>query len=216
MKLVLISDTHEMHEQVTIPPCDVLIHAGDLTGRGSPARTQMALEWLDRQPAKHVICIAGNHDFFFQNYPDAAKDLLANTRVKYLENSGTEIDGVIFWGSPMTPEFLNWAFMYSRENGEGEDIWGQIPYNLDVLITHGPPHGILDKAEKDGAYLGCRDLYYAVNQVKPRIHVFGHIHGGYGTNATVGTDWQRKPVYYNASVVNEAYQVVNKPWEVEL
>jgi Icc-related predicted phosphoesterase len=188
----------------------VLIHAGDLTGRGSPARTQIALEWLDRQPAKHVIFIAGNHDLFFQDYPDVAKDLVSNTRLVYLENSGTEIDGLKFWGSPYTPEFMDWAFMYPRE--DGEKIWGKIPYNSDVLITHGPPVGILDKASKQGDYLGCRDLYYAVNQVKPRIHVFGHIHGGYGTGSINGID----TVFYNASQVNEAYQVVNKPWIVNL
>ena len=215
MKLVLISDTHEMHEQVTIPPCDVLIHAGDLTGRGSPARTQMALEWLDKQPAKHVICIAGNHDFFFQNYHQAARDLVCNTRIHYLENQGISIDGLNFWGSPYTPEFMQWAFMYDRAM-VGQ--WDNIPNDTDVLITHGPPMGILDQSAPhlNSERLGCYDLWKAVQRILPKIHVFGHIHGGYGTSATVGTDWQRKPVYYNASVVNEAYQVVNKPWEVEL
>ena len=217
MKLVLISDTHEQHAQVTIPPCDVLVHAGDLTYRGSRQKTRDALEWLDRQPAKYVVFIAGNHDFFFKDYPSAAVDLLSDyPKLRYLNESGTEIDGVRFWGSPYTPKFFDWAFMYDRV--DGEKLWGKIPYNLEVLITHGPPCGILDQAypQKGSLHCGCSDLYDAVRAVGPRIHVFGHIHGGYGSQATVGTDWQVKPVYYNASVVNEDYRVVNKPWEVTL
>ena len=210
MKLCLISDTHEMHEQVTIPECDVLVHAGDLTGRGSPARTQMALEWLDKQPAKHVICIAGNHDFFFQDYPQAARDLVANTRVIYLENSGVELEGLRFWGSPYTPKFFDWAFMYDR--ADGEKMWSEIPEGTDVLITHGPPSGILDRAcpQMESAHLGCYDLRKSVQRVKPKIHVFGHIHGGSGKHEGIDT------TFYNTSVVDEAYKVVHKPFLVEV
>lgn len=211
MKLVLISDTHEMHEQVKIPPCDVLIHAGDLTGRGSPARTQMAIEWLDEQPAEHVIAIAGNHDFFFQDYPEAARDLLAQTRVRYLENSGVTIYGVKFWGSPWTPRFCDWAFMYDRSQG---GPWQEIPDDTNVLITHGPPLGILDTASPGSERLGCYDLSRAARSLsKLKVHVFGHIHGGYGY--AIG-DYPSVPQFYNASIVNEDYRVANKPWEVEL
>ena len=211
MKLVLISDTHQQHEGIKIPPCDVLIHAGDLTGRGSPARTQMTLEWLDKQPAKHVVCIAGNHDFFFENYPEAARDLIANTRVVYLQDSGVEISGVKFWGSPWTPEFMNWAFMYPH-NRAGQ--WDKIPEDTQVLITHGPPFGVMDRTHPerfDSERLGCPILWKAVERIQPKIHVFGHIHGGYGH-----AHGKPETHFYNASQLNEEYKRINKPWEVEL
>jgi Icc-related predicted phosphoesterase len=217
MKLCMIADTHEMHTKVIVPECDVLIHAGDLTGKGSTAQTSRALEWLNIQPARHIVFIAGNHDFFFQDHSDAARDWIANyPRFTYLENTGKTIEGIKFWGSPYTPEFLNWAFMYGRN--EGNKYWDMIPIGVDVLITHGPPHGILDQScpLMDSEHLGCRDLRMAVQHVRPRIHVFGHIHGGHGTMATVGTDWENKPVYYNASVVNEAYKVIHAPYVVEI
>lgn len=209
MKLVLIADTHEQHDKVVVPPCDVLIHAGDLTGRGSPTRTDAALAWLDKQPAKHVIFIAGNHDFFFQKYPAIACDLLQNRRVIYLENAGIEIDGVKFWGSPYTPEFLDWAFMYNRALGAQQ--WAQIPSDTNVLITHGPPYGILDTSVAGGPKLGCSDLGRAVQRLaRLKLHVFGHIHGGHGHEASSVHE------FYNASVVDEAYHVVHKPFEVEI
>jgi hypothetical protein len=97
-----------------------------------------------------VVC-AGNHDRYFQNSPHDARFLFTNAT--YLENTGVTIDNVTFWGSPYTPEFLNWAFMYTR--GSGAKYWDQIPDGLDVLITHGPPFGILDQVAPDGEHLGC-------------------------------------------------------------
>lgn len=211
MKIVLISDTHEQHEQVTIPKCDVLIHAGDLTYRGEIPAVKSALAWLDKQPADHVIAIAGNHDFLFEERPVIAKDLLLRTRIQYLENSGTTIGGIKFWGSPLTPKFFDWAFMYDR--AEGKQIWEQIPSDTDVLITHGPGYGMLDQAapHRGSEHLGCFDLRKRVLEIKPKIHVFGHIHGG-----NTGSVEIFETTYYNASVVNEAYKVVNDPHVVEL
>lgn len=215
MRIVLISDTHEQHDQVTVPPCDVLIHAGDLTYRGTIPAVQEALGWLDKQPAEHVICIAGNHDFLFEERPGIAKDLLLHTRVEYLENSGVTIQGVKFWGSPLTPKFFDWAFMYDRATGK--EVWEQIPNDIDVLITHGPAYGIGDQAapHKGSEHLGCFDLRQALDRVQPKLFVFGHIHGG---NSNMGSVHELgvQGYCYNASVVNEAYKVVNKPYEIDL
>ena len=216
-RLVLISDTHEQHEQVKIPPCDILVHAGDLTYRGQKPEIERAVDWLSLQPAAHVVFVAGNHDWFFERFPEEAETLLKKyPTLHYLENTTVTLMGVKFWGSPYTPRFFDWAFNCDR--GDIQKHWDLIPADTDVLITHGPPQDICDQAAPhlNSEHVGCYDLRETVKKVQPKIHVFGHIHGGYGSQATVGTDWQKKPVYYNASVVNEAYKVVNKPFLVEV
>lgn len=83
------------------------------------------------------------------------------------------------YGSPWQPEFYNWAYNLPRGAALREK-WEMIPTHTDVLITHGPPHGILDRAS-DGFLCGCQDMLEIVRtRVKPRLHVFGHIHEGYG------------------------------------
>jgi Icc-related predicted phosphoesterase len=109
--------------------------------------------------------------------PEIARGLLTNTI--YLENDGITIDGVSFWGSPYTPEFLDWAFMYPRGK-TAKRYWDQIPYGLDVLITHGPSRGILDQVAPGSEHLGCEELLKAVEAKKPKVHIFGHIDGGAG------------------------------------
>lgn len=152
--------------------------------------------WLGHQPFKHRIVCAGNHDRFFENVPAPARELLTNAT--YLENTGIKLDGVSFWGSPYTPEFLNWAFMYQR--GSGARYWNLIPENLDVLVTHGPPWGGLDQTIPGEAHLGCAELLDAVTRKKPRVHVFGHIHGGAGT-------FESEPTrFINAAYLNEGYR----------
>jgi Icc-related predicted phosphoesterase len=120
----------------------------------------------------------GNHDMLFQRFPDIARRSLTNA--VHLENSGITIDGVSFWASPFTPEFLDWAFMYPR--GEAaRQYWDQIPNKLDVLITHGPPYGILDQVAPSTEHLGCEVLCRALEEKRPRVHIFGQIHGSAGS-----------------------------------
>jgi len=208
MKLILISDTHEQHDRVEIPECDVLVHAGDFTYTGGYSEIQTAFHWLDKQPAKYVVAIAGNHDYLFERYPEAGREIVAQTRVHYLENSSVVLGDVKFWGSPYTPRFFDWAFNCDR--ADINKHWDLIPNDTDVLITHGPSMGTLDQAAPHFAskHLGCYDLREAIKRVRPKVHVFGHIHGGTYFGQHIfrdGTD------HYNASVVNEAYKVVNKP-----
>lgn len=147
MRLVAISDTHEQHTQIVLPEGDVLIHAGDITFRGEfPAIASFA-NWLKQQPHQHKVVIAGNHELTFET---SARDIMVNlireAGATYLQDSGCEIDGMLFWGSPWTPCYFNWAFNLNR----GEEIdrkWQLIPEKTNVLITHAPPYGILDSVK---------------------------------------------------------------------
>lgn len=198
MRLVVISDTHGLHDRVQdLPDGDVLVHAGDFMNSGrDPQDIWSFNRWLGEQPFKHRIVCAGNHDRFFEAAPQQARSLLTNAI--YLENSDVAIDNIRFWASPHTPEFLDWAFMYPR--GSGAQYWDLIPEDLDVLITHGPPMGILDQTAPGEMHLGCEELLRAVEQKKPRVHLFGHIHGGAGTFENEATR------FVNAAYLNERYR----------
>lgn len=209
MRLVLISDTHTLHSKVILPEGDVLIHAGDMGLSGSVKEVQQCLAWLDNQPHKHVVAIAGNHDLAFQRNAQA----LDLGRVHYLENSSVNLVGVNFYGSPVQPEFCDWAFNVARGPAI-KRYWDMIPDAglVDVLITHGPPMGILDMPNPKwgNAHLGCEDLMKQVEISLPKIHVFGHIHGSYGQKEYRGIK------FFNVSQVNEAYKVTNTPFIVDL
>jgi len=207
MRLVMLSDTHTMHDQVVVPDGDVLIHAGDFTYTGKRGEWIAALKWFGGLPHKHKLFIAGNHDFGSDHF------CYTNEYFTYLNNSEVVIDGVKFWGSPITPTFGRWAHMSDPE--VIHEYWDKIPNDTDVLITHGPPWGILDSSELTDGHVGCEELHDAVfEQVSPKVHVFGHIHGGYGHRERL--DGERGIDFYNASVVDEEYQVVNAPWVVDI
>ena len=208
VRIVCISDTHGQHTKLSVPDGDVLIHAGDFMAFGDrPKEVVDFNQWLGKQPHGHKVVIAGNHDLMFERHPGAARELLGNAI--YLENSGAKVAGLTIWGSPVQPEFNNWAFNVAR-GAAIRRYWKMIPANTDVLVTHGPPFGVLDKAHPSSAHLGCEELAKAVEQIKPRLHVFGHIHGGHGWSS--GKDTQ----FVNASVVNEAYRLVHEPQVVEI
>lgn len=199
MRLVVISDTHGLHRRVDeLPKGDVLVHAGDFMNSGYDVEDIISFNrWLGEQAFQHRIVIAGNHDRYFETSPQLARAMLPNAT--YLENSEVTIDGITFWGSPYTPEFLNWAFMYPR-GAAAQRYWDMIPAKLDVLITHGPPFGILDQTGPGEAHLGCEELLSVVEQKKPRVHIFGHIHGGAGTFQSEFTR------FVNAAYLNERYK----------
>jgi Icc-related predicted phosphoesterase len=207
MKIVCISDTHTLHKNMKIPDGDLLIHAGDVSSRGKLEEIIQFNDWLGTLPHRHKVMIAGNHDFYFESNPPHAKSLITNA--VYLNDSGIEIEGIKIWGSPVQPWFYDWAFNRQR----GEDIrkhWELIPTDTDILITHGPPYGILDETAR-GELVGCADLLEVIQQrVKPRLHIFGHIHEGYGKTAIGET------LFVNPSMVNLQYRPVNQAIVVEL
>lgn len=199
MRLVAISDTHGLHDQVgDLPEGDILIHSGDFMNTGYHlAEISSFNRWLGRQHFAHRIVVAGNHDRFLEGSPSLACEFLSNAT--YLENSGVTVGGMSFWGSPYTPEFMDWAFMYPR-GPEAACYWKNVPSNLDVLITHGPPYGILDQAVPGGEHFGCEELRKAVQGKRPKVHIFGHIHGGAGTVSDGAT------TFVNAAFLNERYR----------
>jgi len=206
VRLVCISDTHSQHAGLALPEGNVLIHAGDLTGKGTANEVHEALEWSSQVGTfRHRIFCAGNHDFLFEREPQYARSLIP-PNVMYLENSGATIEGVKFWGSPITPYFHDWAFnRYASAIGRH---WEAIPSDTDVLITHGPPFGVLDRVD-GGEPVGCPQLLTEiVNRIRPQVHVFGHIHEGYG----VATLRDLSTVFCNASVCDRQYRPTNAPW----
>ena len=210
VKLVVISDTH--CNQFPIPDGDILVHCGDHTYRGTYKETLLALQWLAEQPHKHKLFIAGNHELGWEKEPRFMYPLTRSLEhlwgLTYLRDSGVEIEGIKFWGSPVQPEFYNWAFQKQR-GAELARHWEQIPDDTNVLITHGPPYGFGDTNKRDGRF-GDEDLLRRVREVKPSLHLFGHAHDGYGEWLSEGT------LFINAAILNEDYQVANKPVELEI
>jgi Icc-related predicted phosphoesterase len=212
-RITCISDTHGRHAKIgTLKECDILIHAGDVTYDGGSESLKEFLVWFESQPAKHKCFVAGNHDWVFEHAPKAARRLIKKyaPSVTYLEDDWARFDGIRVYGSPVQPEFLNWAFNRKR----GADIkkhWDRIQRDTDILVTHGPAFGVLDTCEgRRGENLGCEELAKAIDRIKPKVHCFGHIHTGYGILEKNGT------ISVNASLLNEEYAMVHDPVYITL
>lgn len=212
MRLVIISDTHNKMSSINLPKGDVLIHCGDFTVTGTVSEITQFNRELLRQANKfnHIIIIAGNHDLLFERQPQLARSLL-DSRVNYLQDSFCVIDGIKFYGSPYQPRFFDWAFNLMR-GAELAEKWKLIPDETDVLITHGPPFGILDEVPRQYFIenTGCEELRKRVETIKPKLHIFGHIHCGYGTTEKFGVK------FANASNCDESYEPTNAPVVIDL
>jgi Icc-related predicted phosphoesterase len=221
MRIVVISDTHNLHRRVNLPEGDILIHAGDFTisggGRYDVPIIRDFNEWLGEQPHRHKIVIPGNHDRYFEDYPLPARELITNAR--FVQDEAFEIEGLKMYGSPWTPKFHSdyWKFHKNR-GSEMLRHWQHIPSGLDVLITHGPPQAVLDFAGgyringvlHGGEHAGDEMLFKEViHRAKPKIHVFGHIHPGYGEVTYGGTH------FYNAALCGDDYLIHNEPWVID-
>lgn len=206
LRIVMIADTHGQHEQVIIPDGDVLIHAGDLTEGGTLRQLAAFDRFLSTLPHRHKIIIAGNHDLCFESHPSEARALV--THARYLQDDAYRIGDLTFWGSPWQPWFFDWAFNLPR----GEALrkrWDLIPDETNVLITHGPPHGRLDLAQR-GEHTGCEELWTALQRVRPRLHVFGHIHEGAGMIEQDGM------ILVNASICDARYRPMHSATVIDL
>ena len=225
MKLTFISDTHNKHKLLTgdLPGGDILIHSGDISSMGYKHEIESFLTWFDKIDNYDTkVFIAGNHDWGFQTKPDQCRGLLTGYKtVDYLEdeelvlyldgpNGDKPEENIRIYGTPWQPEFYNWAFNLSK-NGPGlQSKWNMIPENTDILITHGPAYGFLDDVEgRRGQHLGCELLAERIKEIKPKIHLCGHIHTGYGHYFDGHTH------YFNASVLNERYIYTQSPWNVD-
>jgi Icc-related predicted phosphoesterase len=203
MRIVILSDTHMRHEDIEVPDGDVLFHAGDFTNDGEVWSMSGALNWFRHLPHKRKICVAGNHDWVAERDPQYMLDTLGSD-VDYLDGTGTELNGLYVWGSPIQPEAFDWAF--NRSKLFRSTYWDKnLPAQTDILLTHCPPRGILDMNHR-GEYLGDKHLRRNVDRVKPKLHIFGHIHEDRGAKDVDGT------LFVNAAVLDVALQPTHKCW----
>jgi len=209
-KIVCLSDTHNCNEQINVPDGDILIHAGDATIRGTLDEIVSFNEWFASLPHLHKIFVAGNYDWLFEISNARARTLL-DSSIHYLQDSAVEIEGLKFYGSPWQPRFFDWAFNLMR-GAELAEKWKLIPDHTDVLITHGPPFGILDEVPRQYGIenTGCEELRKKIEIVRPKLHIFGHIHCGYGRAEKFGVN------FVNASNCDESYEPTNRAIVVDL
>ena len=197
MNILHVSDTHGAHRSLgSLPEADVIVHSGDITMNGSSSEVLDFMRWFSALSYAHKIFVAGNHDACLYG---AVIDGL-DSNVHYLCGSGVEIDGLKFWGVPM--------FMEDCVSGTQEQLYASIPDDTDILVTHAPPYGILDR---DGSiHYGSRELLSRVTAVCPRIHLFGHIHKANGLEGSDGI------VFSNAAMMDEHYGMLLEPHLINL
>ncbi len=226
LRVVCISDTHDLHRSMpALPEGDLLVHTGDFTRKGTVDAIRDFADWFSAQRHAHKVVIAGNHDLtldapwyarswprFHRGHKEAdhiARDIMRSMPgVHYLEDSGVELLGLHIWGSPVQPEFFDWAFNKYR----GRPLlrhWAKIPDHTDILLTHGPPLGYGDRTLRNDR-VGCANLLHRVRQVRPRLHVFGHIHEDPG----ITTDGHTR--FVNASTCTVHYEATQPPVVVDL
>lgn len=206
VKVVAISDLHGHLPQ--IPKCDILLIAGDL---GPPTNSyhnagKFAIKWIMHSfnnwlksiPAKHIVGIAGNHDFVANDFPHLMNSLHWN----YLCDTNIKLMGLLIHGSPYTPSFHDWAFQHEDERLYLN--WKHISIHTDILVTHSPPRNILDQNYQNHP-CGSNSLRDRVSQIQPTLHVFGHIHEQNNQVATIGNT-----TYANVSYLDHRYQPTNK------
>lgn len=186
-----------------LPKGDVILHAGDITYKGKKDEVADFLSWFSSLDYKYKIFVGGNHDFFLEKGSPAEVAAMIPDNVIYLCNNGVTIEGVRIWGSPITPWFFNWAFNEKR-GAPIARFWNMIPPETDIVITHGPVYGILDTVI-NGRNVGCLDLYNKLLEIRPKAHICGHIHEGYGWVKRFGIR------FINASLQNEMYELINLP-----
>lgn len=217
---------------------DLLIVAGDCTARDIIPQWKEFFDWFKAQDYRKKVLVGGNHDGFLEAcattkecreiynelcesdqefiFGDNERFEFLHEGFEYLEDTGTEFEGFKIWGAPWTPEFCGWHFMLPRGDALKEK-WDLIPDDTDILITHGPPYGVLDEVLNSGtrkANQGCFALREAVERVRPKLHVFGHIHEGYGKllyKHEGPNTW-----CVNCAIMDRYYQPVNKPIRMEL
>lgn len=223
MKLVFISDTHNMHLRIPdVGGGDIIFHTGDISGRGYEYEIEDFIQWYGELDFSHRVLVPGNHDFGFESDYAKYKTMCDEAGIILLNDSGITIDGIKIWGSPMSPWFHNWAFNRGRNDNEcalyGVDPikphWDMIPEDTDILLTHGPVYGILDElvfvgGTPKGQFVGCVDLRNRIRGLNLKIHSCGHIHEGYGTYIQDGV------LHINASSLDQCYSPGNEPIKVK-
>src|SRR5882762_1685725 len=202
-RLILISDTHDIFYP-ELPEGDILIHAGDVSLSGGIEETGRFFRWFRAQPHKYKICIGGNHDAALASLPV----IFSKTGIDYLNDSFVDVDGLRIAGSPVSRKFGH-ICAFAKFGQELDRHWENLDHS-DILVTHGPPYGILDTCSPGEHNLGDEALRVAVERIKPKVHVFGHIHGGYGIKELNGT------TFVNAAILDESYNGTHEPLVIEI
>ena len=232
MRIVALSDLHGFLPE--IPPCDLVIVAGDVCpdrfgpfmAANDPYQQQAWFDrhvrpWLASAPATHKLLTWGNHDWcgqacgFRSDSPAHAR----STDLQILVDEGTTLPFVVgagghvsVWATPWSNRFLRWAFM--KDPRDLERVYAAIPNATYILVSHQPPlfHGDQTLNPDSGRveHLGSRELLDAIEKVRPKLVISGHVHGGFGRYEHQGI-----PIY-NVSVVNEGYRLVNAPTVIDL
>ena len=241
VKIAAISDTHN-HNNISIPKCDILLHSGDWTNKGSYSEVYKFFDWFSTVDGpEHRVCIAGNHDFLPQTKPDRFKDILETFRnVTYLQDSSVKICGLNIYGLPWSPFFYDWAFNalesrlmqgYAYKGGPGKDalpdeehplmseVCNKIPIDTNILLCHSPPRiGDIDKVynkytETFGQPLGSEELAKRLDKLsKLKAGFYGHIHSA----RTAAPAVYKGATHYNACSCNEEYEPIYKPILVDI
>lgn len=216
MKITVLSDTHGYHTLIDQKETDLVIHCGDATNHKDWIRNEFEwfqfVDWFNEYPAKHKIYVPGNHDTYLEKF-SFEKDS-EQYKFTVLLHEHIEIEGIQIFGSPFVPTFNSWAF--ERSENKLSRYWDDIPNELDILITHGPPKSILDLApKKDGLVKMCgsSSLYKKVMKVKPKYHLFGHIHDNRDFSNN-GILHRNDIIFMNCSQVRDSdfsKGIVNKP-----
>lgn len=222
MRAMIVYATSDLHGALPeIEPCDLLIIGGDICPdfpvgkKGSLKkgvyRQRQWLDttfrqWLEEIPAVHVVGIAGNHDFVFEN---SFTIPMRPMRWEYLRDSEIEVEGLRIYGTPWVPNLVNWAF-YGDFDWLG-NRWAKIPSEVDVLISHGPPHGHGDRV-RSGMAVGCEQLHDRIDEIKPKVVITGHIHEGHGIHRFKQQD---ETTIYNVALMDEVYVPTHEPTRIE-
>ncbi len=214
MKILFLSDTHGLHHNINkfygeLPKVDMVIHSGDCTRYGEYEETDEFLKWFNKLDAKHKVLVAGNHDFILQQAGRRNELLLNNYGITYLEDSFINIENVGIYGCPWSPVYGMWAFMKQRMD-EMDEVWKQVPNDgsVDILVTHTPRYGRHDVSVRGNYHVGCEMLGFRIKDIKPKVHVCGHIHecGGKIVEETDGM------ISLNAALLNEYYKLAHSIW----
>jgi Icc-related predicted phosphoesterase len=222
-RITVLSDTHTKHGLIPredLPGGDILIHAGDIMNSGYNKNDILDFcTWFSSlKQYNEKIFIAGNHDRMFENHPEEVQEILNKfLNIDYIQdeeyvsygdgpNGDMPENNIIIYGSPWQPEFYSWAFNLPRNGIELSGKWEAIPDNTDILVTHGPAFGTLDTVTgRQYDNLGCELLAERIERLRPKIHICGHIHSGYGYEFKDGTH------FFNAAVLDEQYEYTQKP-----
>jgi Icc-related predicted phosphoesterase len=203
-KLIIdvLSDTHGWHKKCECEGGDIILHAGDASSRGTRQEMLNFFDWYGKQKYDHRIFVPGNHDWECEDEPEEMKKACEENGIILLNDSGVTVKGVKIWGSAVQPTFCDWAF--NRDRGPKiQKHWDLIPKDTEVLITHGPPAGILDMTTyasgdpREG--VGCDNLLKTMEKLNVRLHVFGHIHEARGIT------YKKETTYINAAFLDRMY-----------